>query len=349
MSTREPELTAPVDLCAPDGRRLNPAAKGWSRRPLHRANLRGVWGRTKRWDYWAIQSEDLIVAVTMADIDYLGLVTIDWIEPHSHRSGGRSAIAPLGRGIDLPELACSGGLTHRSRHLALDIAYADDATTITATWTERDGRAGSVDVVVAQPEGHESLNVVIPWSDTRFQFTSKHQGRPAVGTVTYDGRTVSLGGDGRRGEGGAPAWGVLDVGRGRWPYRTTWNWGGGAGTSTDGAAIGLQLGAKWTDGTGFTENGVFVDGRLHKIGDELEWDYDWDRPMSPWRVRSADGSLDVTLEPVHDRHAPIDLLVLKTEAHQVFGRWTGVVTDERGDRHQVEDILGFVEESRSRW
>jgi len=35
-------LSAPVELCLPDGR-LNPAAIGWTRRPLHTANLRG-WG-----------------------------------------------------------------------------------------------------------------------------------------------------------------------------------------------------------------------------------------------------------------------------------------------------------------
>ena len=51
--THEPELTEPVDLCTPDGAALNPAARGWSRRPLHRANLDGRWGLNKRWDYWA--------------------------------------------------------------------------------------------------------------------------------------------------------------------------------------------------------------------------------------------------------------------------------------------------------
>ncbi|GHG48054.1 hypothetical protein GCM10011331_09540 [Flavimobilis marinus] len=35
----ERELTEPVDLCRPDGT-LNPAAVGWSRRPLHRTALR---------------------------------------------------------------------------------------------------------------------------------------------------------------------------------------------------------------------------------------------------------------------------------------------------------------------
>ena len=47
----EPELTRPVDLC--DGRgRLDPAAIGWSRAPLVRANLRGHWPRRKRWNFW---------------------------------------------------------------------------------------------------------------------------------------------------------------------------------------------------------------------------------------------------------------------------------------------------------
>ena len=117
---------------------------------------------------------------------------------------------------------------------------------------------------------------------------------------------------------------MLDVGRGRWPYRTRWNWGGGAGTAVDGRTVGLQIGGKWTDGTGFTENGVLIDGRLEKIGAELVWEYDWDRPLDPWRVRSPEGDLDLTLVPVHDRHEKTNAVVLRTEVHQVFGHWSGL-------------------------
>jgi hypothetical protein len=48
---------------------------------------------------------------------------------------------------------------------------------------------------------------------------------------------------------------VLDVGRGRWPSEITWNWGGGAGRCGD-HVVGLQFGAKWTAGSGYTENGI---------------------------------------------------------------------------------------------
>ena len=337
MATHETELTEPVDLCSPDGRRLNPSALGWSRRPLHRANLSGVRGRTKRWDYWVIQSEDVVVSVTVADIDYLGLVTVEWIDLASHESGGRKVIRPLGRGLELPERCCSGRLAHRSRHLDLDISYEGDASTIRAEWTERGGGRGTLDVAIAEPDGHESLNVVIPWSETRFQFTSKHQARPATGSVTFAERTVELGDD------GVEAWGILDVGRGRWPYRTQWNWGGGAGSSIDGRAVGLQFGGKWTEGTGFTENGVFIDGRLTKIGEELRWDYSWHDPMGPWRVRSPAGDLDVTLVPIHDRHDHINAGVARTEVHQVFGRWSGAVPDGVDGQVTVDRIQGFAE------
>lgn len=341
--THERELTAPVDLCTADGKRLDPDARGWSRRPLHRANLRGRWGRNKRWDYWAVLTEEVVIAVTYADIDYLGLANVEWVDLRTGHTGGRTSPVPLARGLALPAEPGTEPLRFRNRHLTMDLIDHDDATRLLVSWTEANGRDGHLDVEVGA-RTQESLNVVIPWNDQRFQFTSKHQARPTTGRLEIADRRWTLGGDD-----GLEAWGVLDVGRGRWPYRTRWNWGGGAGRAApDGPVIGLQFGAKWTEGTGYTENGVLVDGRLVKIGEELRWDYDWDEPMRPWRVH-GDCGLDVTLEPVHDRHVRTNGGVLANEVHQVFGHWTGTVPIGGGSTVRVERLLGFAEESRARW
>lgn len=257
--------------------------------------------------------------------------------------GGPVGDDSLGRGVDLPDEPATGRLDFNSRNLGVSIVYGDGSTHLLARWTEKHGAPGSLSATVAEPEGHESLNVVIPWSSKQFQFTSKHQARPANGSVTVDGRTIEIGGS------AGEAWGILDIGRGRWPYRTTWNWGGGSGYAATGQLVGLQVGGKWTDGTGFTENGVIIDGSLVKIGEDLEWIYNWDDPMAPWTVRSADGMLDVTLAPVHDRHSNLNLGVLKNEVHQVFGRWSGCVPDGTGGSLSITDMLGFAEEARSRW
>lgn len=363
MATHEPEITDPVDLCDRGGHRLAADARGWSRTPLHTANLSGSWGRNKRWDYWAILAGDLVVSAVYADVDYLGLADIWWCELSSGTQGGAAVQRPLARGIHLPDRPGSEPLIVHSGNLDMAIEdAADGSTRISATWVERDGSAGRLDAIVELPARHESLNVVIPWNEKRFQYTSKHQARPARGVLESGGKLWEFTNDPENdpeneqannpeklGEAKSQAWGVLDVGRGRWPYRTIWNWAGGAGLSEEGAVIGLQFGGKWTIGTGSTENGVIVNGRLTKIGVELDWAYRWEDPMSPWHVTSPDGSVDAVLTPRFDKHTRVQAAVLATETHQVFGNWSGTIRSDDGTRHAFDGIQGFAEESRSRW
>jgi hypothetical protein len=339
MTTSERELTEAVDLCTADGSALNPAARGWSRRPLHRANLHGRLGVNKRWDYWAILAGDLVVSSVYSDVDRFGLADVYWADLVTGESGGRAIVVGSGEGIELPEVPGTAPLV-------LDLRITDDTigTRLTATWTERDGRAGRLDVLVELPAGHESLNVVIPWSEERFNFTSKHQARPAAGTLVVGDRRFAIGGPD-----GAESWGVLDVGRGRWPAEIAWNWGGGAGRCGD-HVVGLQVGGKWTAGTGFTENGVIVDGRLTKLGSELVWAYDWDDPMRPWRVVDPGGQLDITLAPRFDKHSLADAGPdLRSETHQVFGTWSGRLLTDDGLALELTRLQGFAEEARQRW
>jgi hypothetical protein len=343
MTTHERELTAPVDLCTPDGARLNPDARGWSRRPLHRANLDGRPGRNKRWDYWAVLAGDLVVSAVYSDIDHFGLADVWWADLRSEETGGKAILVPAGEGIALPDVPASAPLTIDRDGLDLRLTDDDAGTHWHATWTEEDGRAGRLDLTVALPPHHESLNVVIPWDDELFNFTSKHQARPATGTMTVGDTRYEIGGP------HGDAWGVLDVGRGRWPARINWNWGGGAGRSGD-HVVGLQFGAKWTAGTGFTENGLIVDGRLHKLGNELDWDYDWDEPLAPWRITDPGGQLDVVLEPRFDKHSQVDASEdLGSETHQVFGTWSGRLVTDDALALDLDGLQGFAEEARQRW
>ncbi len=343
MATHERELTGAVELCTADGSLLNPAARGWSRRPLHRANLHGRVGVNKRWDYWAILAGDLVVTSVYSDIDRFGLADVYWVDLVSGESGGHAIVVPA-ESMELPELPGTAPLAVNRDGLDLCISDDEAGTHLVAAWREPDGRAGRLDVTVELPAGHESLNVVIPWSDELFNFTSKQQARPAVGELAVGERRWTIGGPD-----GPESWGVLDVGRGRWPADITWNWGGGAGRCDD-HVVGLQVGAKWTEGTGFTENGVIVDGRLTKLGSELLWDYDWDDPMGQWRVVDPGGQLDVVLTPRFDKYSNVDAGPdLKSETHQVFGTWSGRLRTDDGLALDFAGLQGFAEEARQRW
>jgi hypothetical protein len=342
MATHENELTDEVDLCTTDGERLNPAARGWSRCPLHRANLRGRFGLNKRWDYWAVLAGDLVVSSVYADIDHFGLADVWWADLVSSAQGGHAIVIAGSDDFELPERPGTAPLRIERDGLKLRIEDDGAGTRLTGSWTEAGGRPAHLDVFVALPPGHESLNVVIPWSEELFNFTSKHQARPASGELTVGERSWEIGG----GAGGA--WGVLDVGRGRWPAEITWNWGGGAGRCGP-HVVGLQFGAKWTEGSGYTENGLIVDGRLTKLGRELDWQFDWDDPMAPWRVVDPGGQLDITLTPRFDKHTRLPGRDKGSETHQVFGTWSGRLRTDDGAELVLVGLQGFAEEARQEW
>lgn len=329
--THEREITEPVDLCQPDGG-LNPAAVGWSRTPLHRANLRGR-GRCKRWEYWCVSAPTHALAVTVSDLDYAALHAVWFLGPDGVQTAA-SSLVPLSR-VALPDRSGGGPVTVRTKALTVALLPDPRGVTLRATTAELDA-----DVRIDRPAGHESLGVVVPWSRRRFQYTVKENTLPARGRVTVKGRAFDFADD---------AWGTLDHGRGRWPYRVTWNWGSGSGR-VDGRVVGLQVGGRWTDGTGSTENALCVDGRLHKLGEDLVWAYDRTDWMRPWRVTAPrTGRADLTFTPSHVRTDRTELGILGNDTHQAFGHWSGTVVDDAGATVRVDGLYGWAEEVRNRW
>jgi hypothetical protein len=326
-----PELTQPVRLCDDSGR-LNPAAVGWSRHPVHTANLQGR-GRAKRWEYWAIAAPTHVLAVTVSDLDYAALYAVYFLDP-AGRETVVSKLVPLGR-VELPWTCGGGPVRVRVKGLSIDLLPELSGTRLLV---ECD--AIRADVRIQRPAGHEALGVVVPWGRTRFQYTVKENTLPARGTVTVRGQALDFGDD---------AWATLDHGRGKWPYRITWNWGAGSGV-VDGRTVGVQVGGAWTDGTGSTENALCVDGRLHYIGEDLAWVYDRTDWLRPWRIRTPSSDrVDLTFTPLHVRTDRMNLGLLANDTHQAFGVWEGWMVDDAGQFIGVDGVRGWAEEVVNRW
>jgi hypothetical protein len=324
----ERELTAEVDLCLTDGR-LNPDAIGWSRRPLHHCNLNGPWGRQKRWDYWAITTKRFALGITYADVDYLGLVALALFDFETKRVIQRGRARPLGAGFTQGTRAGVGDISFNGSGLALKLTQTAAGAIVSC-------RFADVEASLQIERGDdESLNVVIPWSESRFQYTSKQTALNTLGTI-------SVGGVRHDADGG---FATLDYGRGVWPYRTVWNWANAAGVE-HGHRIGLQFGGKWTDGTGMTENGLLLNGRLHKIREDVAFDYDRGFD-APWALRSR--HVDLRFEPFMKKRVFVPLLVASVQLNLCFGHFSGTVEGDSSGPVRIERLLGWAEEFRGRW
>jgi hypothetical protein len=69
----------------------------------------------------------------------------------------------------------------------------------------------------------------------------------------------------------------------------------------------------------------------------------------PWRLASPDGRLDLTFTPFAERVARTDLRVLRSEVHQLFGRYAGTAVADNGERLKIDGLIGWAEEHQARW
>ena len=65
--------------------------------------------------------------------------------------------------------------------------------------------------------------------------------------------------------------------------------------------------------------------------------------MKPWKFKSNDGRFDMIMEPIVDRNTKINVFIIKTDQHQVFGHFSGDLILDDGKRVHVDRILGFAE------
>ncbi len=113
--------------------------------------------------------------------------------------------------------------------------------------------------------------------------------------------------------------------------------------------FGFNIGHGFGDTTAASENMLFHDGVAHKL-DRVHFHLPRDTyDGAPWRFTSNDERFEMEFEPILDRAADVNALLVRSTQHQVFGRFTGSVVLDDGTRLEIENLLGFAEEVRNRW
>lgn len=336
----ENEIHHSVDLCLPGGK-LNQQSVGYSRQPLQNCKIPGHWPRKKQWNYWCIYDSEFLISLTVSNLDYAGVCFVYWLQRARDRFEEYTEIAPLGRGVAQgPTLDDPAGFQSGPMEMIFQREPGADDWLVQGTVKKKGQPVVEVDLRIHAPDETESLNVVVPWNLSEFQFTSKRFGLSAEGTI----RTAA----GEHHFRPESSFAVLDFGRGVWPYESKWNWACGA-LRKGGRQIAWNLGAGWTDGTPSTENGILVDGRLHKISEDVQFEFDRSNYRRPWRIYTPGSrTVDLTLTTEYERVAKSNLLLIKSEVHQMIGKFSGSLR-VAGETIQVQKGSGWAEDHIARW
>lgn len=339
-------LLGPGDLLDANG---NLTQAGWATKQILDCNLEKCHFyklklfqnlRIKIWDYYAVTTPTHFFSFTLSDIGYLGMVFAYVINFQTGEYKEETISVPFASGVQLPRNSTTGISEFTKGDLRLVFDAKESERTILVRWPRFGGSTLNAELVFACPPEHESLNIVIPIRGKRFYYNRKINSMPVSGWVEYMGKNFEMQPD--------LCLGNLDWGRGVWEYDSFWVWASASGFLSDRRRFGLNLGFGFGDTSAATENCFLLEGKIHKLG-EVKFTYDKLNFKSPWKMSAPDGRLDLEFTPFFERVAKTDALVLRSEVHQLFGRYNGYVVTDEGKKLEVKDLIGWAEEHNARW
>ncbi len=302
--------------------------------------------RIKEWDYYLIYNDRFGVALTLDDNSYMGMVSVSFLnfEKPSHRTVSPMFWFPFGK-TGFPSTSVDGNVEKSTKGAYGSFTHEDGKRHLVLCMEEfQDGKPFACDIWLSD-EPRDSMVIATPFpkKPTAFYYNQKIIAMRAEGYAEYCGERFTFD--------PADSFGLLDWGRGVWTYDNTWYWSAAHGR-VDGHTFGFNLGYGFGDTSAASENMLFVDGVAHKL-DLVTFGIPKkdgkDDFMAPWLFTDNEGRLSLRFTPIIDRSSKTDVLVICSDQHQVFGRFTGKVVLDDGSVLQIKNLLGFAEKVRNRW
>ncbi|XMB66462.1 DUF2804 domain-containing protein [Mycoplasmatota bacterium zrk1] len=310
-----------------------------------RKDIKGLKSRIKEWDYYLVTNEDFGVALTIADNSYMGFVSVAFFNFKEKWCTTKSKIKPFTRGgLNLPSSTLKGDVKFSDKTMSIEFVKKNNQRHLKCSFNKFLNKDNLSCDIILKDEPIDSIVLATPFKKNKkaFYYNQKINCLRAEGELTL--------GDSQYIFDSSKSFGVLDWGRGVWTYKNTWYWGSASGI-VDGKIFGFNIGYGFGDTSKATENMIFYDGVGHKlehvdfiIPRSKKEDY-----MKTWSFTSSDGRFEMTFDPIIDRYDNINMLILSSCQHQVFGKFTGTVILDDGTKLLINDLFGFAEKVSNKW
>ena len=347
MATPQTHMLTQGDLLTPRGCLAEAGFATTLCKRYDRAAIRAGRLRIKEWDYYCIMDETAVLALTIADNSYMGLDSITLIDLPMGWQQTKSfmRLMPMGK-TNLPPTSETGDVEAVGKGYRLRFENRQGVRTLSVQVDSFcEGKPLNATVTLSDPPAH-SMVIATPFAGKprHFYYNQKINCLRAEGAVTL--------GDDTHAFDPSQATAVLDWGRGVWTYRNTWYWSSLSGY-VNGVPFGFNLGYGFGNTAAATENVLFYNGMAHKLTRVTfhipKTPQGKDSFLEPWTLCDDLGRLNLTFTPTLDRAALTDLLLLKSDQHQVFGYFDGTATLDDGTVLPLVHMAGFAEKVHNRW
>jgi hypothetical protein len=321
--------------------------RGWARKPLLKYNKENIgkgWSRVKEWDHYSILNKEFGFQLTIGDIGYLTQMSYVWLDFTKKERNTHSIMKFFTKSKILPTSSLEDSyIKFPTEKFRATIEKKADERILTiedSTFLEK-GINGSITL----EDNPKMDNTVVvtgygPKKPKLFYYNHKINFMPAKGAIKLGDKSYYFEPD--------SSFGLMDWGRGIWPYKTHWLWGSACGL-VDGKPLAFNIGYGFGDLSTHTENIVFYDGKAHKM-DEVTFHHKNDRdPTQPWKFTSNDNRLNLNLKPLIPYREKLNFGLIYLNSSLLHGFYSGEIVLDTGEKIHVKDMLGHAEDIYWRW
>lgn len=329
------------------GELINPGYSTSLIQEYSRKDIKAKKFKIKEWDYYLIYNDDYAIALTIDDNSYMGMISASLINFKEAKEKTTSIIYPFTNGkTNMPSTSKIGNIKVSKKKANIEFLN-DGKTRILKLEMKKFDKEKDLKLEFSlTDEPQDSMVIATPFKENKkaFYYNQKIVGMKAEGYVLYGNKKIEFSKNNTLG--------LLDWGRGVWTYKNTWYWGAGHGY-VDNKLIGFNIGYGFGDTSNASENMIFVNGKAHKLN-QVTFHIPKDNKgkddyLKPWTFTSNDNRFEMKFNPIIDRKSKTNIGIICSDQHQVFGKFSGTIILDTGEKIYLKDFLGFAEKVFNKW
>jgi hypothetical protein len=311
-----------------------------------RKSIKASAFRVKEWDFYQVTDKRMCLQFTIGHASYagqIGVMLFDFEKGEKLADAGKFLVLPFGS-LHMPEDAETDNiLKYENSSGVIRFETKGDNRHLFCKWNDFEAN------IMLRRQNHNSLVINIPFNESpkAFYYNHKINCMTAEGTVKHNGTEYLF----------SPkdSFGLLDWGRGVWPFHNEWYWSNGTGYIDD-KIFGFNLGCGFGNTSTATENILFFGDSVHKLGEVKFIMGSADAPsadgmdyMKPWHIFDTDERLDLIFTPQYDRTTRSKILWVDNCCHQMFGTFSGKAILDDGSVITIDNLTSFAEHAVNNW
>lgn len=314
--------------------------KGYSKRMnfiYNKAKVRSFPLKLKEWNFYQFIKDKYVLQLTIGHVSYMCNIAITLINIETDERKSFSIMKPFFK----PKLDINPEdeslVEYKDKNNKIIFNTKENKRLLYFKGNNKEFKNIEVSIEIENDINNEKMVIATPFKKKKqFYLNYKENYYFVNGYVMFDELKVDFNN----------SQGLIDWGRGVWPYKHEWFWGN-LTSFINNVPFGFNIGWGFGNLEYATENMFFYNKKAYKL-DKLIVNRDELNYLNPWIIYDKEKTFYVEFDPIYNNYTQNKYIIIDTHCNQLFGKFSGyIILDDK--KIEFKNILAFIEHAVNKW